>query len=224
MHQFVTAGPSPSRIAKLTELVKKALSENKLTPDEAAHLAGKLNFVCSWVFGGVGKALLKPVYSRQHTPFPQSSLNAPLRAALLSLLGLLPLLQPLTLPDVQERQPKETSCTVRRRLCDLGRFPSAPSGHPVRRFQQRLGDSLSEARTRLAFRTKAFIFWLEALAQILSLAAVSSFLSGDVVCFVDNSASEHALRKRLLKRCQTNQLVRLVLGVGCFEKAQRFLR
>ena len=124
MHQFVTAGPSPSRIAKLTELVKKALSENKLTPDEAAHLAGKLNFVCSWVFGGVGKALLKPVYSRQHTPFPQSSLNAPLRAALLSLLGLLPLLQPLTLPVVQERQPKETSCTVRRRLCDLGRFPS----------------------------------------------------------------------------------------------------
>ena len=106
LHQFVTAGPSPSRIAKLTELVKKTLSEDKLTPDEAAHLAGKLNFVCSWAFGGVGKALLKPVYSRRHSPFQQSSLNAPLKAALFSLLGLLPLLKPRSFPLCRSVNPR----------------------------------------------------------------------------------------------------------------------
>ena len=98
LDQLVIAGPSPSRIAKLTELVKKALSENKLTPDDAAHLAGKLNFVCSWVFGGVGKALLKPIYSRQHSPFPQSILNAP--ASLSDLLSACA--QTKVFPTVQE--------------------------------------------------------------------------------------------------------------------------
>ena len=79
---------------------------------------------------------------------------------------------------------------------------------------------LSETGARLAFRTsapvsflskvattKAFIFWLEALAQILSLAAVAGFLSGDVVCFVDNSASEHALRKGYSKDARLTNLL-----------------
>ena len=55
--------------------------------------------------------------------------------------------------------------------------------------------------------TKAFIFWLEALAQILSLAAVAGFLSGGVVCFVDNSASEHALRKGYSKDARLTNLL-----------------
>ena len=41
------AGPSSSRIEKLSELIKKTLLANTPSPDEAAHLAGKLNFVCS---------------------------------------------------------------------------------------------------------------------------------------------------------------------------------
>ena len=46
-----------------------------------------------------------------------------------------------------------------------------------------------------AATTRAFIFWLEAMAQIACLMIASQVLSGDVVCFVDNCASEHALRK-----------------------------
>ncbi|CAE7760192.1 unnamed protein product, partial [Symbiodinium necroappetens] len=46
-----------------------------------------------------------------------------------------------------------------------------------------------------AATTKAFIFWLEAIGQIVSIAAAARVLSGDVLCFVDNVASEHALKK-----------------------------
>ena len=62
----VIAGPSESRIQKLGQLIRKAPSADSFSQDEAAQLAGKLNIVCSWVFGGVGKALLKAVY-RQHS-------------------------------------------------------------------------------------------------------------------------------------------------------------
>ena len=44
-----------------------------------------------------------------------------------------------------------------------------------------------------AATTRAFIFWLEAMAQIACLMIASQVLSGDVVCFVDNCASEHAV-------------------------------
>ena len=54
LQQTATAGPSQGRLEKLQALLEKHLSDNSLTPDEAAHLAGKLNFVCSWVFGGAG--------------------------------------------------------------------------------------------------------------------------------------------------------------------------
>ena len=51
-----------------------------------------------------------------------------------------------------------------------------------------------------------FIFELEAVAKIACLAVASEVLSGDVLCFVDNIASEHALRKGCSK-----ESVRLVL-------------
>ena len=43
--------------------------------------------------------------------------------------------------------------------------------------------------------SKAFIFWLEMLAQVLAVASVAPWVSTHVVCFCDNSAAEHALRK-----------------------------
>ena len=74
LEQTITAGPSQGRLEKLQTLLQKTLSDDSLSPEEAAHLAGKLNFVCSWVFGHAGKALLKCIYTRQHSP-RRSSMN-----------------------------------------------------------------------------------------------------------------------------------------------------
>ena len=44
-------------------------------------------------------------------------------------------------------------------------------------------------------QSKAFIYWLEMMAQILSIAVIAPHVQGHLVCFVDNTAAEHALRK-----------------------------
>ena len=47
--------------------------------------------------------------------------------------------------------------------------------------------------------TKAYIFWLEATAQILAILCICPLVSGHMFCFVDNVAAEHALQKRCSK-------------------------
>ena len=47
--------------------------------------------------------------------------------------------------------------------------------------------------------SKAFIFWLEAIAQVISTVIVVRHVCSHVVCFVDNSAAEHALVKGYTK-------------------------
>ena len=104
--------------------------------------------------------------------------------------------------------------SIRRRLHHPSRLPlrSAPSFSVLQGSVNGLGGVFFGVDgTRLAFRTevpksflqiavttKAYIYWLEALAQPLSLAVIANVLSDMVVCFVDNVASEHALRKERL--------------------------
>ena len=65
---------------------------------------GKLNFVCFCSFGGVGKALLTSVYSRQHSPFPQTKLAW--QSALTNLLALCLCCLPVeTVPTAKQSTP-----------------------------------------------------------------------------------------------------------------------
>ena len=43
--------------------------------------------------------------------------------------------------------------------------------------------------------SRAYIFWLEALAQVLSLLTVSQMVQNHVMCWIDNTSGEHALNK-----------------------------
>ena len=43
--------------------------------------------------------------------------------------------------------------------------------------------------------SKALFYWLEMMAQILSVAVIAPHVRGHMVCFIDNTAAEHALRK-----------------------------
>ena len=58
--------PHPNRCAKVLKAIKEALTENRLTGDEAQRLAGKLVFLTTTMFGQLGKAALAPVYARAH--------------------------------------------------------------------------------------------------------------------------------------------------------------
>ena len=56
--------PTAKRLQKILGLIQTATAENRLSPDAAHRLAGKLNFVNQTVFGKVGRAALAPIYAR----------------------------------------------------------------------------------------------------------------------------------------------------------------
>ena len=65
--------------------------------------------------------------------------------------------------------------------------------------------------TSAACPTKAYIFWLEAIAQVLSELYFQPFVQGHLVCVVDNVATEHALQKGYSKDAKFTNL----LGAFC---------
>ena len=62
----VQASAGSDRIEKIQQMISGVLESGEMSQQMATKLAGKLNFVTSWVFGQVSKALLRPLYSRQH--------------------------------------------------------------------------------------------------------------------------------------------------------------
>ena len=72
------------RKEKLCKLIKATVEENKLSATDAAALAGKLSFAQSVLFGRLGRAYLKPIYSRSGSPLSMKplKLNEELRQAL----------------------------------------------------------------------------------------------------------------------------------------------
>ena len=93
----VQASAGSDRIEKIQQMISGVLESGEMSQQMATKLAGKLNFVMSWVFGQVSKALLRPLYSRQHG-LPGSNALSPLRTALIEIQQVLPLLKPVQIP------------------------------------------------------------------------------------------------------------------------------
>ena len=55
--------------------------------------------------------------------------------------------------------------------------------------------------------SRAYIFWLEALAQVLSLLTVSRLLETYAMCWVDNTSAEHALHKGYSKDLRLSAVI-----------------
>ena len=197
----VRASAGKERVDKLVKWVTQILQADRLSPTEASKLAGRLHFVCSWVFASVGKALLKPLYKRQQASSLESShLSVAVRWSLYELLALLPQLNPVSFPIRPNESP----------VCVL--YADAfVNGHGVRRAANKwlpsclqassLADSTNgwgavflASSVPRAFRsqvpmsllvqsspTKAYIFCLEAIAQVLSVLCIQPFVKGHLV-------------------------------------------
>ena len=227
------ASPGPSRIEKLVARIKEVLAADALSPQEVAKLAGKLNFTCSWVFGQAGTALLKPLFARQQSGIHKpTSLSSSLRSALKELQKLLPELKPVRIP----LRPQDVQVCV---LYADAYINIAGSRRAANRWLKQgiPHDVLQESSNgwgaiflppsgrRLAFRSevpnevlrktatsKAFIFWLEMMAQVLAVLTIAEGIQGHVLCFVDNSAAEHALQKGFSRDIAFTKVL------GCFAR------
>ncbi|CAE7844333.1 unnamed protein product, partial [Symbiodinium necroappetens] len=160
----------------------------------AARLAGKLTFVCAWVFG---KAELPPA----------------LRVSFRLLVELLPALKPRLYADAFITMHGQRRCAnrwmddstalqqLRESTNGWGAIYIGPSGQ---RWSFRA--QVPESVLRRCCSSRDYIYWLEAVAQLISLAVVAKDQFDCIVCFVDNTAAEHALNKGTSKNpptCQT---------------------
>ncbi|CAE7213569.1 unnamed protein product [Symbiodinium natans] len=132
------------------------------------------------------------------------------------LLQLLPQLRPVRIPLQLSAQGLKFAIVYADAFINLGGISrcanrwlaDSPPLEVLRDSSNGIGVCVITQRRRFAFRTevpthvlakaastKAFIFWLEAVAQLLALAALYEDNPDFVVCFVDNTAAEHALNK-----------------------------
>ena len=229
-HKEILASPGERRVARLTEVIDGYLEKGRMSSSECSQLTGKLCFTCTWVFSNIGRAMLQPLYYRQHNGPPGSSPLTPrLRQALCQLRSLLPRLRPrrFALLSTERNRPvvhlyagafvtlHGVRRTANKWLKDLpplqelsqstngfGALVAIPGRPPVG-FR---GEVPLEVLADLA-SSRAYIFWLEALAQVLSLATVCDLFDAHVCCWVDNTAAEHALNKGYSKDLRLSAII-----------------
>ena len=196
----VWASPGPERVQKLVDTLSDCLQKGTCSGPLAARLAGKLTFVCSWVFGRAGQALLKPLYRRQHSG---------------------PALKPRFLPHVARsvnmrvaRLYADTFITMHgQRRCANRWMDDSTALQQLRESTNGWGAIyIGPSGQRSCFRAQVpervlqrccssrnYIYWLEAIAQIISVAVVARDQFICIVCFADNTAAEHSLNKGISK-------------------------
>ena len=168
------------------------------------------------MFSNVGKALLGPLFKRQSSGVHQpAGLSKQLRACLEEIHALLSSsCMPMHTLLCQVRDVRPTG-GCRRASPDVlqnssngwGAVFAAPQG-----FRQAFRSAVPVEVLRKTATSKAFIFWLEMLAQVFAVLAVLQHVRGHLLCFVDNSAAQHALAKGYSKDVSFTKVV------GCFSR------
>ena len=80
-HHFHVA-PKPSRINNLKHTIQQILSTEELSPALAASVVGKFGFLCSTLFGKVGRCCTGSLRHRQYSALSSNSLTPELRVSL----------------------------------------------------------------------------------------------------------------------------------------------
>ena len=72
----------PSRLSNLESLIRSVLEKGELSPSLAASLVGKFGFLCSTLFGKVGRCCTAPLRHRQYSSFRHTALTPSIRSSL----------------------------------------------------------------------------------------------------------------------------------------------
>ena len=74
--------PKPTRIRNLCEMIDMVIRQGALTPNMAASLSGKFGFLCSTMFGKVGRCCSAALRARQYGPQDETVLTPQLITSL----------------------------------------------------------------------------------------------------------------------------------------------
>ena len=208
--------PCPQRLEKIRGIIDTALVSNQLSPDVAHRLAGKIIFLQTTSFGQIGKAALQCVYGRAAATGAQAheALTHSLRASLLTLQHLLMKTEPYTIPAGLPAMSSNLFTDAFFELGDSKFYPSSTDIPTKWSFEKALKSrngwgfvftlngstyfdhgSVPRYVIRHFCARRAFIYFLEAVAPLIVIAAFHLTPPKFLVIYVDNQAALQALIK-----------------------------
>ena len=228
----VRLSPAPDRLEKVLQIIKQSLADDCLEPTVAQRLTGKLNFLSTTLFGQAAAAAMKPLYARAHICNSQeaSTLNQPLRCALMSLQTLLRHSMPRWVPF----QPtcSRPSVLYADAFFELGDQSFGLSDSPPERWQ---ANSSSRYRNGFGFVVRSgsevrfahgsipadllalftsrrayiyiYIYCLEIFGQVIAAITCRDMLSENWIGFCDNMAGKAALIRGYGRDSTVNNLL-----------------
>eukprot|EP00435_Cladocopium_sp_Y103_P004623 s893_g1.t1 len=213
-------------------------SEFDTEGEQAQKLAGKLIFLTSTLFGQLGRAALQPIYARAHGQEASEKgdqLNWPLRSALRTLQGLLQQVQPRVVPR-SIQQPSiiiytDAYFVLNGEKVSVGsdQVPTQWSKYKCPTYENGWGYVIHfQDETYFASGTvpswllkkfcsrKAYIYFLEVLAQLIALISCARLTSKLLISFIDNTSGYFALRKGYCKDENICNMIALTWRVIAF--------
>ena len=221
---LVIVAPTDARRKKLVDLIDKHLETDTMSSSEAEHLAGSLQFLFTSTFGAVGASPLQSIYARVKRPIKK--LNPGVREALRALKTLVSQAPPRCL---NIGTAKEQATVV------YGDAFFEMQGRTVRNAEKHAwpnysvptkggwgatvvaddgcwvmaGTITQDDIALFGAQKKTYIFFLEALAQCVTLWVLGAKLGRVYWSFVDNTAAEFALKKGYSGDKLTNSCIAL---------------
>ena len=234
----VTVEMCPKRRQKLLGMLGELLMSNYLSPDDAQRLAGKLGFMATTLFGGMGMAAIQPFYARAHCLGEQSNyrLTFALKSSIHILQQLLMSSRPRTFPWHHEDD-RPRAVIYSDAFFQLGerllRPREAPElWNPQKRkpvsngwgFVVKLQDRVIYANGELP-RTfiekfvsrKAFIYMMGILAAVMATIYLRAWLPPYFIMFIDNQAGRCALQKGYGKDPKVNTIITAFWSLAAHE-------
>ena len=190
------------RRMQLVTSIRWAITANRLTPAEAATLAGRMNFAETGIFGRVGRVPLRAVYARQHAERDAQNLSYRvtrlLGAALQALLALLERPPPRSIPHPASPRPVATLYTDGEGKGYIGAvLLLRENGGSATVFSSRV---TRDTFKMLKHRVNQ-IALIELLAVLAALEAFKDLITGcDLRIFIDNVVAEGAIRNGYMRR------------------------
>ena len=224
----ITLQPHPDRVEKIKDMISECLSSDQMSPELAQKLAGKMVFLTTTVFGQLGRGLLSPLYGRAHHPESSGkvSLTNALRVSLNGLLQICRDMQPRVIPTQVSTLTAviytDAFFTLGDKQFRVG-SPDIPTWWDHRTIHQaengwgfivRINDKVFFSHgvvpskvLRLFCRRRAFIYFLEIVAQMICLTVMKDTLPALVISFCDNQAGLAALQKGMGRDENINRLL-----------------
>ena len=209
-------GTCPKRREKLLTLLEEILESNRLSAEDAQKVAGKMGFLATTLFGGIGMAAIQPFYARAHHLGEQKNdkLTFALRAAIHTMRQLLQCGKPRSFPwSASETASQAVIYSDAYFLVGetMMRARDAPElWSPKKRkakangwgFVVRLpnkvvfshGELPQEFISQFVSR-KAFIYMMEIMAAFIAVTFLQEELPSFFLMFIDNQAGKTALQK-----------------------------